>query len=142
MLNSSLWWSLLVVLVGNGSKGDGWYGREQSGWLAIQVANIVARCCYFQYSNLSQFRTLSLSVNMCWKKWWEVLDSMYAKVLHSPTIKFYLNFYSKELLNLYLTTAINRENQLKLHLKYIFQAYLWYLRRFCEDIIEYFEAPN
>ena len=79
---------------------------------------------------------------MCWKKWWEVLDSMYAKVLHSPTIKFYLNFYSKELLNLYLTTAINRENQLKLHLKYIFQAYLWYLRRFCEDIIEYFEAPN
>ena len=142
MLNSSLWWSLLVELVGNGSNGDGWYGREQSGWLAIQVANIVARCCYFQYTNLSQFRTLSLSVNMCWKKWWEVLDSMYAKVLHSPTIKFYLNFYSKELLNLYLTTAINRENQLKLHLKYIFQAYLWYLRRFCEDIIEYFEAPN
>ena len=27
-------------------------------------------------------------------------------------------------------------------LRYIFQAYLWHLRRFCEGIIKDFEAPN
>ena len=33
-------------------------------------------------------------------------------------------------------------NYLKTLLRYIFQAYLWHLRRFCEGIIKDFEAPN
>ena len=54
----------------------------------------------------SRFQTLSLSLNVCWIKWRKVRVSLYVKVLHSPIIIFYWNFYSKELLNFYFTTAI------------------------------------
>ena len=46
-----------------------------------------------------------------------------------------------DLLNLYFTTAIKRES-VKTSLRDIFQAYLWRLRRLCQGIIKYFEAPN
>ena len=74
------------------------------------------------------------------KGWRKVGVSMYVKVLHSPIINFYWNFYSKELLHLYFTNAIKRDS-VKTSLRDIFQAYLWCLRRFCEGIIKGFEAP-
>ena len=46
-----------------------------------------------------------------------------------------------DLLNLYFTTAIKRES-VKTSLRDIFQAYLSRLRRLCQRIIKYFEAPN
>ena len=66
---------------------------------------------------------------------------MYVKVLHSPIIIFYLNFFSKELLNLYFTTAIKRDS-VKTSLKHILQPYLQCPRKFCAGITKYFEAPN
>ena len=70
-----------------------------------------------------RFQFLSLSLDIRWIKWRKVRVSMYVKVLHSPIIIFYWNFFSKELLNLYFTTAIKRDS-VKTSLKHILQAYL------------------
>ena len=66
----------------------------------------------------SRFQTLFLSLNVCWIKWRKVRVSLYVKVLHLPIIIFYWNFYSKELLNYYFTTAM------KLYLDVLLDIYL------------------
>ena len=82
----------------------------------------------------SLFQPLPLSLNVCWIKWRKFPVSMYVKNLHSPILNFYWIFYSKELLNLYFSTAIKIDS-VKTSLRDIFQAYLWCLRRFCKTII-------
>ena len=72
----------------------------------------IIKYCWFQF--------LSLSINIRWIKWRKVRVSMYVKVLHSPIIIFYWNFFSKELLNLYFTTAIKR-NSVKIHWNIFFR---------------------
>ena len=71
-----------------------------------------------------RFQFLSLSLNIRWIKWRKIWVSMYVKVLHSPIITFFWNFFSNELLNLYFITAITTDS-VKTSLKHILQVYVF-----------------
>ena len=64
-------------------------------------------------------------------------SKLFTKTVYNNLIKVYDkaydtykngNFYAKEPLNLYLTTAIKRDS-VQTSLRDIFQAYLWYLKK-------------